>query len=109
MKRTLSKHCTTDMSFEQKSCYRSLKNDFGANNRDHENEGEMSFKLIHKYLNQKFDERNKKLESEVRQIEKKLKLSKPEQEIEFKFKVYEIQHWCNIKLVKELEKRFCGI
>ena len=40
------------MSFEQKSCYKSLKNDFDANNRDHENEGEMSFKLIHKYLNQ---------------------------------------------------------
>ena len=53
------------MPFEQKSCYRSLKNDFDANNRDHENEGEMSLKLIHKYLNQKFDEQNKKLESEV--------------------------------------------
>ena len=67
----------------------------------------MSFELLRKYFDKKFDEQNKRMESKLhsdeRQIKKKLKLSKPEQEIDFKFKGNEIQHQFTVKLVKELE------
>ena len=44
-----------------------------------------------------------KLHSDSRQIEKKLKLSKPKPEINFKFKGNKMQHHFTIKLVEELE------
>ena len=50
-----------------------------------------------------------KLESDARQIEKKLKLSKLEREIDFKFKANEIQLQFNVKLVKKLENMFSCI
>ena len=43
-----------------------------------------------------------KIHSDARQIEKKLKFSKPEREIDLKFKGNEIQHEFNVKLVEEL-------
>ena len=66
----------------------------------------MSFKLLCKYFDGKFDQQNKimvsKIHSDARQIEKKLKFSKPEREIDLKFKGNEIQHEFNVKLVEEL-------
>ena len=44
-----------------------------------------------------------KLYYNARQIEKKLKLSKPEIEIDFEFKGNDIQQQFNVKLVEELE------
>ena len=44
-----------------------------------------------------------KLHSDSRQIEKKLKLSKPKPEINFKFKGNKMQYHFTIKLVEELE------
>ena len=58
-------------------------------------------------MTKKIDKQNKRMESkhhsDARQIEKKLKLCKPEQEIDFKFKGNEMQHQFNIKLIEELE------
>lgn len=72
-----------------------------------ENEGEMSFELLCKYFDKRFNKQNKRMESKLhsdaRQIAKKLKLSKPEQEMDFKFKSNKMQHQFNVKLIAELE------
>ena len=95
------------MFFKQKFSDRSVENTSSADDRTLKNEGEMSFVLICKFFGKKFDKQNKRMEwklhSDARKIEKKLKLSKPEQEIDFNFQGNEMQHYFNVKLVKELE------
>ena len=95
------------MFLKQKFSDRSVENTSSADDRTLKNEGEMSFVLICKYFGKKFDKQNKRMEwklhSDARKIEKKLKLSKPEQEIDFNFQGNEMQHYFNVKLVKELE------
>ena len=95
------------MFLKQKFSDRSVENTSSANDRTLKNEGEVSFVLICKYFGKKFDKQNKRMEwklhSDARKIEKKLKLSKPEQEIDFNFQGNEMQHYFNVKLVKELE------
>ena len=65
-----------------------MENTSGADDRAPENEGEMSFELLHKYFDKKFDEQNKRMESKLhsdpRQTEKNVKFLKPEREIDFK-------------------------
>ena len=65
--------------------------------------------ILAKSLTKKNKRMKSKLESDVRQIEKKLKLSKPEREIDFKFKANDIQLQFNVKLVKKLENMFSCI
>ena len=95
------------MSFYRKSRDRSAENTSGADDRAPKNEGEISFEPLHKYFDKKIDEQKKIMElkfySDARQIEKKLKLSIPEREINFKFKGNKIQHQFNVKLVEEFE------
>ena len=95
------------MFFKQKFSDRSVENTSSADDRTLKNEGEMSFVLICKYFGKKFDKQNKRMEwklhSDARKIEKKLKLSKAEQEIDFNFQGNEMQHYFNVKLIKELE------
>ena len=95
------------MFLKQKFSDRSVENTSSANDRTLKNEGEVSFVLICKYFGKKFDKQNKRMEwklhSDARKIEKKLKLSKPEQEIDFNFQGNKMQHYFNVKLVKELE------
>ena len=71
------------MSFKRKSRDRSVENTSDADDGEPGNEGEMSFVLLRKYFDKKIDEENKRIESkfqsDARQIEKKLKFSKPEQ------------------------------
>ena len=90
------------MSFTRKLRDRSVENTSGAEDRAPENKGEMSFQLLRKYFGKNFDEENirmeSKLHSDARQNEEKLMLSKPEREIDFKFKGNEIQHQFNVKL-----------
>ena len=90
------------MSFKQKELDRSV-NTSGADDRAPENKREMSFKLLRKYFDKMFEKQNKKMESnlhsDARQTEKKLKVFKPEQEIDFKFKGNKTQHQLNVKLV----------
>ena len=101
------------MSFQRKSRDRSAENTSSADDRALENEGEMSYELLRKYFDEKFDKQNiimeSKLHSDARQIEKKLKLSKPEREINFKFRGSKIQHQFNVKLVEELKNKFSCI
>ena len=63
----------------------------------------MSFELLRKYFDKKFNEQNKRMESKLhsdaRQIEKKLKFSKPVGEIDF--------NNINFKLVEKLENIIC--
>ena len=98
-----------NMFFKQKFSDRSVENTSSADDRTLKNEGEMSFVLICKYFGKKVDKQNKRMEwklhSDARKIEKKWKLSKPEQEIDFNFQGNEMQHvkLFNVKLVKELE------
>ena len=97
------------MSFNRKSRVRSVENTSVVDDRAPENKGEMSFELLRNYFDKKFDKQNKRMEanlhSDVRPIEKKLKLSKPKREIDFKFKGNEIQHQFNVKLVLHLKAR----
>ena len=55
---TLSKYYTSNMSFKQKPRDRSVENTSGVDNRTSENEGEITFELLHKYFDKKFDEQN---------------------------------------------------
>ena len=95
------------MFFKQKFSDRFVEITSSADDRALKNEGEMSFVLICKYFGKKIDKQNKRMESKLRsdtrKIEKELKLSKPEQEIDLKVKGNEMQHYFNVKLVKELE------
>ena len=95
------------MFFKQKFSDRFVEITSSADDRALKNEGEMSFVLIYKYFGKKIDKQNKRMESKLRsdtrKIEKELKLSKPEQEIDLKVKGNEMQHYFNVKLVKELE------
>ena len=50
-----------------------------------------------------------KLHSDATQIEKRLRLSKLEQEIEFKLNYNKMQHQLNVKLIEELENKFSCI
>ena len=101
---------TNNTSFQRKSHDRSVENTSGADDRAAEYLGQISFELLRKYFDKKFKTQNKsmeaKLHSDVRQTEKNLKLSKPEREIDFKFKGNEIQHHFNIKLVKIGKHKF---
>ena len=71
------------ISFKRKSRDRSVENTSDADDGEPGNEGEMSFVPLRRYLDKNIDEENKKIESkfhsDARQIEKKLKFSKPDQ------------------------------
>ena len=93
------------MSFKPNSRDRSVENTSSADDGAAEYLGQISFELLRKYFDKKFKTQNKsreaKLHSDARPIEKNLKLSKPEREIDFKFKGNEIQHHFNIKVVED--------
>lgn len=68
------------MSFNQKSCYRSLENASDPVDEVLEREQQISFELLFKYFDKKLDEQNKKkgskLHFDAKQTDNKLQLSK---------------------------------
>ena len=68
----------------------------------------MSFKLVRTYFEKKFAEQNQKLETKLandtKQLEKRIKLSKPEELREFRYKGNKIQYEFIKMLVADLEK-----
>ena len=77
-----------------------------ASNED--NECGMSFELVRTYFEKKFAEQNQKLETKLandtKQLEKRIKLSKPEELPEFRYKGNKIQYEFNKTLVADLEE-----
>ena len=77
-----------------------------ASNED--NDCGMSFELVRTYFDKKFAEQNQKLETKLandtKQLEKRIKLSKPEELPEFRYKGNKIQYEFNKKLVADLEE-----
>ena len=73
-----------------------------------ENECGMCFELVQTYFDKKFAEQNKKLETKLandtKQFEKRIKLSKPEELPEFRYKVSKIQYEYNKTLVADLDE-----
>lgn len=68
------------MSFNQKSCYRSLENASDPVDEVLEREQQISFELLFKYFEKKLDEQNKKkgskLHFDAKQTDNKLQFSK---------------------------------